>query len=148
MCEWGEERSLVRRRAPSGWPPPDAALVWHLKQSRVWSARLGACAVCTGVTVATLLQFLEPPRTQASCFSCICIPNKQEIVFICMQMCLSLRLGFWIKSFTVPLIPNYTPALTSPSPRDVGVFDMPSKRISVGLGCLVCHLRNRVRIWI
>lgn len=25
---------------------------------------------------------------------CICIPNKQEIVFICMQMCLSPRLRF------------------------------------------------------
>lgn len=29
-----------------------------------------------------------------SSFFCICIPNKQEIVFICMQMCLSPRLGF------------------------------------------------------
>lgn len=96
------------------------------------------------VTVAT-----PPPPASVSCFFFfICIQNKQEIVFICMQMCLSLRLGFWIKSFTVPLIPNYTPALTSPPPLDVGVFNSASKCSSVGLGCLVCHLRNRVGIWI
>lgn len=83
-----------------------------------------------------------------SSFFCICIPNKQEIVFICMQMCLSPRLGFWIKSFTVPLIPNYTQALTWAPPPGRGVSDLPSKRISVSLGCLVCHLRNWVGIWI
>lgn len=77
---------------------------------------------------------------------CICIPNKQEIVFICMQMALSPRLGFWIKSFTVPFIPNYTQALTWAPLPGRGVSYLPSKRISVSLGCLVCHLRNRVRI--
>lgn len=42
--------------------------------------------------------------------SWICIWNKQEIVFICMQMLLSPRQRFWIKSFTIPLIPNYSQA--------------------------------------
>lgn len=42
--------------------------------------------------------------------SWICIRNKQEIVFICMQMLLSPRQHFWIKSFTIPLIPNYSQA--------------------------------------
>lgn len=55
-----------------------------------------------------------------SCFFCICIPNKQQTMFICMQMCLSLRLGFWIKSFTVPLISNYTQALTWAPPPGRG----------------------------
>lgn len=44
--------------------------------------------------------------------SCICIRNKQEIVFICMQMILSPRQRFWIKSFPIPLIPNYSQAQT------------------------------------
>ena len=81
-----------------------------------------------------------------SCFFCICIPNKQEIMFICMQMCLSLRLGFWIKSFTVPLISNYTQALTWVPPPGRGVSSLPSKHVSVSLGCLVCHLWKWVGI--
>lgn len=44
--------------------------------------------------------------------SWICIRNKQEIVFICMQMLLSPRQRFWIKSFTIPLIPNYSQTQT------------------------------------
>ena len=82
-----------------------------------------------------------------SSFFCICIPNKQEIVFICMQMCLSPRLGFWIKSFTVPLIPNYTQALTwAPPPgrggiqlairthlRQFRLFSLPSAKTGVGI---------------
>lgn len=88
--------------------------------------------------------FYSNSSSGSSCF-CICIPNKQEIVFICMQMCLSPRLRFWIKSFTIPLIPNYTQALTWASPTDRRgggwgwgwVSVSLSKRISVSLACLV-----------
>ena len=146
---WGEKGYPEPHKtsaSPSGWSRLAPAVVWYLKHSCVWSARLGASAFRTRARESRCLFNSGSPSV--SSFFCICIPNKQEIVFICMQMCLSPRLGFWIKSFTVPLIPNYTQALTWAPPPGRGVSDLPSRRISVSLGCLVCHLRNGVGIWI
>lgn len=81
-------------------PPSDSSTV-------LWRCLLGFCTHPDEF----LSSFNSGSSSRSSCF-CICIPNKQEIVFICMQMCLSPRLRFWIKSFTIPLIPNYTRALT------------------------------------
>lgn len=125
--------------------PQDCAVVWGgLAHPPPWSdisniavfEVLGWAPALSALMRDSCCLFNSGSPSVSSCF-CICIPNKQEIVFICMQMCLSPRLRFWIKSFTVPLIPNYTRALTWAPLLSRGLSDFPSKRISVSLGCSV-----------
>lgn len=133
--------SPTRLLSHFGWS--SAAVVWYLNcSSGFWRCLLSFCTH----PGEFLSPFNSSSSSRSSCF-CICIPNKQEIVFICMQMCLSPRLRFWIKSFTIPLIPNYTQALTWASPlgrRGVSVFL--SKCISVSWGCLVLPSAIRSKI--
>ncbi len=84
--------------------------------------------------------------------SCICIWNKQEIVFICMQMLLSPRQRFWIKSFTIPLIPNYSQAQTrtaifAVTERISTEGGSSSQNSRVWLGCVSVPSAHDITIW-
>lgn len=131
--------------------PGSAVALSHLTNRAVFEVRGWAPALsCTWANVVARVQLLPTSPLLSLSLDppvCICIQNKQEIVLICMQMCLSPRLGLRIKSFTDLLISNYTqtPIWALPPSRGGCVCRFPPETYLRQSKPLDCHLRKLSR---